>query len=203
MGDTGAAPASLYIVGVTTARQVHHSYQEYLDALELSELKLEYCEGEIYAMAGGTPTHAELAAQVTRLLGNALGGTCSVFSSDLKVRIEATDLSTFPDVSVVCGPRRSAQVDKNAIINPTVVVEVTSNSTEDYDRGEKLKHYQQCDSIQAVLFVSHQRAQLTVIARSTTGWTEREYRAGEQVHLTIPAVQLAVDELYQGITLDT
>ena len=84
-------------------------------ALALSGVKLEYCEGEIYAMAGGTPAHADLAASITRILGNSLLGRCRVSSSDLKVRIEATDLSTFPDVTVVCGERQVAVVDRNAV----------------------------------------------------------------------------------------
>jgi Uma2 family endonuclease len=88
---------------VSTARRLHHSYDDYLRALELSAVKLEYCDGEIYAMAGRTPAHADLAAAIMRLLGNELLGLCRVSSSDLKVRIEATDLSTFPDVTVVCG----------------------------------------------------------------------------------------------------
>src|SRR5688572_26967545 len=136
---------------MSSARRIHHRYDEYLRALELSQVKLEYCEGEIYAMAGGTPAHADLAASAMRLLGNALSGRCRVSSSDLKVRIEATDLSTFPDATVVCGERTTSATDKNAVTNPTLLVEVTSNSTEDYDRGEKLSHYQQCPSVQAVL----------------------------------------------------
>ena len=151
---------------VSTARRVHNTYEDYLRALELSELKLEYCEGEIYARAGGSPTHARLAAAVTRLLGNAVTGQCVVFSSDLKVRIEATDLSTFPDVTVVCGEQEVSSIDRNAIVNPTLLVEVTSHSTEDYDRGEKLNHYKQCPSVRGVVFVSHRRAQLTLMRRT-------------------------------------
>jgi Uma2 family endonuclease len=187
---------------LTTARRLHHSYDDYLRALEVSGVKLEYCEGEIYAMAGGTPAHADLAAAITRLLGNALLTDCRVSSSDLKVRLEATDLSTFPDVTVVCGARQVAASDKNAVTNPTLLVEVTSNSTEDYDRGEKLNHYKQCRSLKAVLFVSHRRAQVTVVARSSAGWEQREYRAGERVEVTEPRVELAVDELYRGIELE-
>jgi len=106
---------------------------------------------------------------VTRLLGNALRGKCSVFSSDLKVRIDSPDLSTFPDVTVVCGPTEPARIDKNAITNPTLIVEVTSKSTEDYDRGEKLNHYRQCQTLQAIVFVSHRRAQVTLVERTDTG----------------------------------
>lgn len=153
-------------------------------------------------MAGGTPAHAELAASITRVLGNALLGRCRVASSDLKVRIEATDLSTFPDVSVVCGERLVASVDRNAVTNPSLLVEVTSNSTEDYDRGEKLNHYKQCPSVSAVIFVSHRRPHVTVVARTPQGWEQREYRAGQHVELQAPEARFGVDEVYQGITLE-
>jgi Uma2 family endonuclease len=181
---------------------VHYTYEEYLAALEMSEVKLEYCDGEIYAMAGGTPAHAELSATMLRLLGNALHGRCRVHTSDLKVRIEATDLSTFPDVSLACEERIFSTIDRMALTNPTLVVEVTSKSTEDYGRGEKLNHYKQCPSMKSVLIVSHRRAQVTVFERSGTTWTQREFRAGERVVLADPSLDFAVDELYAGIALE-
>ncbi|HEY6558346.1 MAG TPA: Uma2 family endonuclease [Polyangiaceae bacterium] len=187
---------------MSTARRVHYTYDEYLRALEVSGVKLEYCDGEIYAMAGGTPAHADLAAAAIRLLGNALLGTCRVSSSDLKVRIEATDLSTFPHVTVVCGDRRLSSIDANAVTNPTLLVEVTSNSTEDYDRGEKLSHYKQIPSLAAVRLVSHRRQQVTVIERTPDGFEQREARTGDMVELSTPALRFAVDDLYDGITLD-
>jgi Uma2 family endonuclease len=195
-------PPPPYPSRVATARRLHHTYEEYLDVLEISRVKLEYCDGEIYAMAGGTPAHAELAASITRLLGNALLGRCRIASSDLKVRIEATDLSTFPDATVVCGEREVSPIDRNAIINPSVLVEVTSNSSEDYDRGEKLNHYQQCPSVRAVIVVSHRRPQVTVVARASDHWETREYRAGEELELTDPRLRVSVDESYAGIVLD-
>lgn len=187
---------------MTTARRVHHSYAEYLDLLERSSIKLEFCDGEIYAMAGGTPTHADLGASATRLLGNALLGRCRVSSSDLKVRVEDTDLTTYPDVTVVCGERRTAAIDRNAVVNPTLLVEVTSSSTEGYDRGEKLSHYKQLPSLVAVLIVSHRRRQVTIVERSGKGWAQREARAGESVLVEALGLTLAVDELYAGIELE-
>jgi len=187
---------------VTTARRVHHTYADYLLALEMSEVKLEYCEGEIYAMAGGTPAHADIAAAMTALLINALGERCRVSSSDLKVRVEATDLSAFPDVTVVCGDRQFSPIDRNAVINPTLLVEVTSPSTEDYDRGEKLSHYKQCPSLTAVVIVSHRRRQVTVLERVGASWEQREFRAGESAVVRSPALSFAIDELYAGIELE-
>ena len=187
---------------MTTARRLHYSYADYLSALEMSPVKLEYCDGEIYAMAGGTPTHAQLSAVTIRLLGAALLGRCDVYSSDLKLRIDATDLFTFPDATVICGERALSALDRNSVTNPSVVVEVTSKSTEDYDRSEKLSHYQQCPSLEAVLFVSHRRAQVTVVSRTPSGWDHVEYRAGQHVVLDSPRLSFAVNDLYAGISLD-
>lgn len=186
---------------MSTARRLHFSYQDYLSALEVSELKLEYCEGVIYAMAGGTPTHAELSLNTGAILKRELS-KCSVFSSDLKVRIERTDLSAFPDVSVVCGAREHSTIDKNALTNPVILVEVTSPSTEDYDRGEKLSHYKQLPSLEAVLFVSHRTPRITVVRRGPKGWEELEFRAGERLVLQTPALSFPVDDIYAGVTLE-
>jgi Uma2 family endonuclease len=168
----------------------------------MSEMKLEYCDGEMYAMAGGTPAHADLAASAIGILRAALMGRCRVSTSDLKVRIEATALSTFPDVSVVCGDRELANIDRNAVTNPTLLVEVTSNSTEDYDRGAKLEHYKQCPSLQAVLFVSHRRQQVTVVSRNGDAWNTREYDSGQLAEVSALHLSFAVAELYAGIALD-
>lgn len=186
---------------MSTARRLHHSYEDYLRLLEMSPTKLEYCDGEIFAMAGGTPAHADLAASAIRILGNALQD-CRVSSSDLRVRIEATGLSTFPDVTVVCGNRRVASIDQHAVVNPTLLVEVTSRSTEDYDRGEKLSHYLQIPSLQAVLFISHRRVQVTLVERHDQGFDIKEAESGEIVRVPALGLQLSVDELYREITLD-
>lgn len=187
---------------MSTARRLHFSYEDYLRSLELSDVKLEYCDGVIYAMAGGTMTHAALGAAATRILGQALLGRCTVYSSDLRVRIDASDLTTFPDVAIICGPAIPAQIDPHAATNPSILVEVTSRSTEDYDRGDKLSHYRQLPALRAVLLVSHRERRVTVVTRDAAGWTERDFRGGERVSVDEPSVSFAVDELYDGVTLD-
>lgn len=187
---------------MSTAKRLHYSYEDYLRSLEHSELKLEYCDGVIYAMAGGTPAHAQLSASVIAALARSLPRMCRVATSDLKVRVEASDLSTFPDASVVCGPLATSAVDANAITNPVLLVEVTSKSTEDYDRGDKLSHYKQLPSLQVVLIVSHRSRRITQITRGERGWEEREVRGGEQIVLTSPAISFALDDVYEGIVLD-
>lgn len=187
---------------MSTARRLHHSYEDYLRMLEGSDLKLEYCDGDVYAMAGGTPAHAALGAAALRVLGQRLPAGCVAYSSDLKVRVEATGLATFPDATFVCGPLATAAGDPRAVANPTVLVEVTSRSTEDYDRGEKLSHYKQIPSLRAVVFVSHRERRVTVVARGEDGWTQREARPGEEVVLAQPALRVPVDELYAGLELE-
>jgi Uma2 family endonuclease len=185
---------------VTTARRLHYSYDDYLRVLDQSDFKLEYCDGVIYAMAGGTIAHAALSGSIIGVLRQVAGKGCLVFSSDLKVRVEATDLSTFPDAAVVRGPAQPAAIDAHALTNPLLLVEVTSRSTEDYDRGDKLSHYKQLSSLQAVVFVSHRAKAITVVQRTDTGWQEREFRSGEVAQAA--GLSFAVDEVYQGITLE-
>jgi Uma2 family endonuclease len=187
---------------MSTARRLHYDYSEYLRSLEMSELKLEYCDGVIYAMAGGTPAHAELSGAIIGVLHRVLPKTCRPSTSDMKVRVDASDLSTFPDASVVCGERVSSSLDANAIVNPTLLVEVTSKSTEDYDRGDKLSHYKQIPSLKAVLFISHRTRRITLVQRSPTGWDEREFRGGEVVTLVAPPISFPVDEIYERVVLD-
>lgn len=187
---------------MTSARRLHYDYDEYLAALEASPLTLEYCDGEIYAMVRGTPLHAQLAAAVIVTLARTLPKNCRLSTSDMKVRVEATDLTTFPDVSVVCGKAEVSKIDSNAVVNPSVLIEVTSKSTEDYDRGDKLSHYKQIPQLRAVLFVSHRSRRVTLVERTGGTWTEKDARGGERVTLASDGIDFAVDELYEGLTLD-
>jgi Uma2 family endonuclease len=153
-------------------------------------------------MAGGTPTHARLSARVARLIGASLKAPCDVYSSDHMLRIDSLDLSTYPDASVVCGPVEPSSIDRNACTNPTILVEVTSKGTEDYDRGDKLSSYKQLPSLKAVLIVSHRTRRVTAVTRTPTGWEALEVRGSEEVVLEAPAIRFAVDELYADIPLE-
>lgn len=103
---------------------------------------------------------------------------CEVFASDLKVRVPATGLATYPDAAVVCGDRVRASDDANAITNPMLVVEVLSPNTEACDRGEKLWHYEQISSMQAVVFVSEDLRRLEILQREPDGSWSREVAEG-------------------------
>ena len=139
------------------------TYAEYLAAEAASDIRHEYLNGEVWAMAGGTPEHAALArrgaCELRRLLR---GKPCRAFSADLRVRIVDTGLSTYPDVSVVCGQLETAPDDKDAVTNPIVLVEVLSESTEGYDRGAKAAHYRRIPSLREYVLVSQAEPRIEV-----------------------------------------
>jgi Uma2 family endonuclease len=175
-----------------------YAYAEYVALEEHSPIRHEYIGGEIYAMAGGTPGHAALAATVLRLIGNQLPAGCRAFTSDLRVRILAADVTTYPDGAVVCGKTARAGDDALAVTNPVLLIEVTSPSTEAYDRGVKLEHYRQIESLREVIIVSHAESRLSLHRRGPDGlWETHEARAGEALDIASTGGRLAVDEVYR------
>jgi Uma2 family endonuclease len=186
---------------VSTARRVHCTVEDYLAVEAQSALKHEFYDGEIFAMAGGKPEHAWLAGEVIAGLRGQLPVACRVGSSDLRLSIESTGLLTYPDVFVVCGTPSLDRRDPHAVTNPVLLVEVTSPSSEDYDRGEKLSHYKQIASLSCVLLVSHRARRVTAIERSDSGWRMSEARGGEVLEVKTPALRIDVDSLYAGTAL--
>ncbi|WP_437335163.1 Uma2 family endonuclease [Sorangium sp. So ce394] len=182
------------------ARKLSFTYAEYLEQERASPTKHEYLGGEIFDMAGGTPEHARLGANVTAELRAALRQrTCAVFSSDLRVRVLATGLATYPDVSVVCGKLAHDPEDEHAVVNPLVLVEVLSDSTEAYDRGEKFAHYRRIPSLKEYVLVSQAHPRIEVFRRNEDGsWTLYEAGPGERARLASIDGVLDVDEVYRG-----
>jgi len=180
------------------ARHVRYTLADYVATEAASPLKHEFLDGHIYAMAGGTPEHAALAAAVTRLL--ALPRGCRIYSSDLRVRVAATGLVTYPDVTVVCGRLERDPEDVLAICNPTVLVEILSPRTADYDRGEKWEHYQQLASLRAYLLVDWERPMIEVRARPTADapWTSTVAGPGGTARVAVLEAALVVDEVYRA-----
>lgn len=185
-----------------SAHEVWHDYADYLALEQVSNIKHEYLGGHIYAMAGGSPEHAALTAAVARHLGNAtVGGRCRVYSSDLRVRVEATGLSTYPDVTVVCGPLKTASDDPNAAVNPSVVVEVLSPSTRKYDLTEKFEHLKQLDSLQIYLAVEIDSQRMEVRTRSSDEWVSESFGPGQMIGLVPLGIELDLDRIYAEATL--
>ncbi len=182
---------------MSTVRRVHYTYAEYLALEEESSVRHEYLDGEIYAMAGGSPDHAALAAALIAGIRSQLPPGCRMFTSDLRVRIPATGLSTYPDAAVVCGRTQRASDDALAVVNPVLLVEVTSPSTEEYDRNEKLRHYKSLPSLREVLIVSHREPHLTLHRRDESGWSVLTAERGGVLMLASVAVRVEVDEVFR------
>ncbi len=179
------------------------SYEDYLALEHKADLRHEWLDGRVYAMAGGTLTHAELASAMQRELGNlALACGCRVFSSDAKVRVLATGLATSPDASMVCGAVERDPADANAMTNPAVLVEVLSESTERYDRGEKFAHYRRLPSLRDYVLVSQHTRCGEVYSRQGDHWTLHVAEAGGAAPLTALDGALQVDRVYQGVELE-
>jgi Uma2 family endonuclease len=183
------------------AHRVRYSYAEYLALEASSNVKHEYFDGQIYGMAGGSPEHAALAAAVVGLLFPQLQqGRCRAFSADLRVRVEASGLATYPDVTVVCGPRQASAQDAQAVTNPRLLVEVSSPGTEEYDRGDKFEHYRQISALQQYVIISHRERRITVWCRSNGDtWVEAHFIDGDVVDLSSIGARLDVRTLYDAI----
>lgn len=185
------------------AEQSWIDYATYLDIEQRADRRHEWLDGAVYAMAGGTLEHGQLSASVIgELLARAAGCGCRVFSADAKVRVRATGLATYPDASVVCGPIERDPDDRNAMINPVVLVEVLSDGTEAYDRGEKFEHYRQLPSLRDYVLVSQRRPLVEVFSRDDRDrWVLTAVGAGERFTLTAMEGAIEVDRIYAGVEL--
>lgn len=178
----------------------HHDYtfREYLELEAFSNVKHEFLDGEIYAMSGGTPTHAALTAAVlSHLFSQLRGSTGRVYSSDLKIRVSETGLTTYPDVSIVCGTLQTDPESDLVATNPRLLVEVLSDSTINYDRGKKLDHYRRIPSLQVVLLVWQREVRVEIHRRAADGaWSATTAASGELLRLDEVGAELSADDVY-------
>lgn len=138
-----------------------YTLAEYLVFEEASNEKHEYLAGQIYAMAGGSPAHNQICFNLSACIGSRIIGTdCRGYSSDQKIWIEAVELNTYADITIVCGEPRFHEQHKTLLLNPRLIIEVLSPSTEAYDRGDKWAYYQMIPSLTDYLLVAQQRAQI-------------------------------------------
>jgi Uma2 family endonuclease len=189
-----------------TGRHHRYTYQEYVELELESPTKHEFLDGEIYAMAGGSEDHSALAAEVLRALGNGLEDSpCRVHTSDLRIYVEAVGLATFPDGAVICGELQQHEPSPKATaLNPTVLLEVTSDSSEEYDTGEKLQFYRTIPSLKEYIVVSHRERRIAVHRRHTDPttqtdvWVTRVAITGGQVEIPSVGIQLICDRIYRN-----
>ena len=178
--------------------------EEYRAQEVRSDIKHEYFNGEIFTMAGGTPRHARLSLRAGSVLDRQLrGNSCRAAGSDQQVKIEATGLVTYPDVVVYCQPFRFDERYPNTLLNPTVLIEVLSESTAAYDQGEKFDHYKQLPSLSDYLLVWQDRVRVDYYRRlGNDDWLLHTAATLEE-SISIQSINclLPLGELYEDIEL--
>jgi Uma2 family endonuclease len=182
------------------AERHHYTEDEYIELERRAETKSELVDGEIFAVAGAKPRHNALAANVMIALGGRLrakGSPCVVFTSDQRLRSEATGIHTYPDVSVACGPLVHAK-SRDTLINPTVIVEVLSNSTEGYDRGAKFAHHRTIQGFVEYVLVSQRGQRIEHFRRLESGQWLLTLLEGDEAVLELPSLgrTIPLGEIY-------
>jgi Uma2 family endonuclease len=181
----------------------HHrfTFPEYCALVEDKGMKLEFLDGQVWAMSRGTPDHARVTTNISTLLHGALRDRpCAVYSPDLRVRSQATGLGTYADVTVIGGELQLDPEDpkRHTALNPHVLVEVLSPSTEEYDRGAKLEHYRTIASLREVILVAHDKREVEIVRREDDGaWSKHVVTGDGVVECASLGVTLTLADVYR------
>jgi Uma2 family endonuclease len=174
---------------------------EYLALERKSEIRSEYIAGEMVAMSGASRRHAQIAGNLhgeiwTRLRGKA----CEVYVNDLRVKVNPTGLYTYPDIVALCGEALLEDEHLDTLLNPAVIVEVLSDSTEAYDRGEKFAHYRRLESLREYVLVSQNKIRIEHFRRAAEEWILTEVSGPDAVlHLESVDCHIAVSAIYEKV----
>lgn len=179
--------------------------EEYLKRERESEYKSEYLNGEIFAMTGASRKHNLITTNLSSSLNQQLKQKpCEVYSVDMRVKMIASGLYTYPDVIVVCGEPKFEDAYVDTLLNPTVLIEVLSQSTERYDRMAKTSYYRTVDSLSEHLLVGQDEIRLEQYVRQPNGeWLGFDYRSLESV-VTLQSIgcSLALKDVYDKVQID-
>ncbi|NEX23823.1 Uma2 family endonuclease [Thiorhodococcus mannitoliphagus] len=166
------------------------------------EARCEYVHGEVFAMTGASADHNSIVMNIGRELSTQMKGKpCQVYANDMKVVIRAADAGKYPDILAYCGPPEFSDGRRDVLLNPSLIVEVLSPSTEAYDRGDKFALYRQIPSLRQYLLVSQDRARVELYERGEAGrWILTEYAAlTDEVVLSSVGCTLPLSEIYDKV----
>lgn len=186
----------------TNLKTRKYTPEEYLALEDAAEFRSEYENGEIVAMAGGSLNHSQITNNIARFVGNKISENCSSLSSEVKVWVESIGKFYYPDALVFCDEPNFHLERTDTIINPVLIVEVLSDSTEAKDRGEKFFAYQTLESLQEYVLVSQNRAVVEQFIKQSDGSWKYLATIGleSSVKLESIDVELSLQEVYQKIT---
>lgn len=184
------------------ANQRRLSKKEYLEMEIRSDARNEFVDGEIFAMAGGSPNHSTICFNLIRRIGEALDPTdCRGFEGNMKLEVVSAEAFLYPDVMVVCGPIDAVENRRDAIANPVLIVEVLSPGTESFDRGRKFKLYQMVPSLQEYVLVSQEEPAIeTFFKQASNRWLYTVTRGlSEILHLHSLEFGIAMGDIYRKV----
>jgi Uma2 family endonuclease len=179
------------------------SIEDYLAAERRAETKSEYLDGEIFAMSGASRRHNLIVVNAAASVHSQLKGRpCETYAGDMRVRIPVTGLYTYPDIAVVCGEPRFEDGEMDTLLNPTLVIEVLSPSTEGYDRGKKFAHYRTLESFREYVLVAQEEVRLELFTRQGDGhWLLSEAsRLDETLPLASIGCELRLADVYDRVS---
>lgn len=182
----------------------HYTPAEYLAMEEVAEYKSEYFDGKIYAMSGGTGDHSLIQGNLIGLLNEFRRGKrkpCRVYTSDMRVLVEQSTFYTYPDVILVCGRVQFSSGRNDVLINPTLIIEVLSESTRKYDRGAKFEFYKQISSLQGYILVESTRPHVERYRRVGRKWESETYNGLEaQFTLDLLDSEVTLERIYEQVS---
>lgn len=190
---------------MSTAPKFFLSPTQYLAQERKAELKSQYYRGEIFAMAGASREHNLVVGNLVREIGNALKDRkCEVYPSDMRVKVAATGLYTYPDATVICGDPEFEDNQFDTLINPTILFEVLSDLTESWDRGGKFRQYREIPSLKEYVMVTQDRASVErYIRQADGGWLLQEIQSIEDpVRFDSIDVTVPLSEIYRNIRFE-
>jgi Uma2 family endonuclease len=180
------------------------SIEEYLEMENASTEKHEYYKGEIFAMGGAKMPHNRISSNLLIALGSKLKGKkCQPYGSDARIHIESNTLFTYPDISIICGEIITLNNDDYNVLNPTVIIEVLSKSTANYDRGEKFKLYRDIAALKEYILVDPERTDIEIFRLNENGhWELEEYRSlADTVIIKSINETVLLSDIYDGVRI--
>jgi len=189
---------------VTALPKRKYTLEEYFELDKNAEGNFEYFDGEIFEMSGVSPEHATIEMNLAEMLNPvARKRDCRAFPANLRIKVPVLPTYRYPDLSVVCGETVFVEIQGlQCLVNPTLIVEVLSESTEFYDRGEKYRQYKSIESFREYLLVSQNDKFITLFQKHNERfWLQSDYVAGETLHLNTLDLDLGVEEVYQGVEI--
>ena len=178
--------------------------EQYLEIERAAGFKSEYHDGEMFAMAGAPEAHNLVVTNIVRELANQFRPRpCRVYSSEMRVRVSVTGLYTYPDVVAVCGESRFTDQQRDTLLNPTLLVEALSPSTEAYDRGRKFEHYKTIDSLREYVLIATDRVHADLYTRQPDGRWLLTSASSMEESLTLDSVDahLFIADIYEKVEL--